>query len=135
MRIQVMKYKALIIVGFISAAAAVLFLFNPEVSSIYPTCPLNKFTGLYCPGCGTQRAAHEILHGNIAQAFSLNALFTLSVPFAIYYCFIEIFNRIAKTNLKNLTFNTRNLLTLLLMALVFMILRNIDHFPFNCLAP
>jgi len=130
-----MKYKALIIVGFIAAVAAVLFLFNPEVSSLYPNCPLNKYTGLYCPGCGTQRAAHEILHGNIAQAFSLNALFTLSVPFAIYYSFVEIFNRMAKTNLKNLEFNTRNLIILIIIAAVFMIFRNIDRFPFTLLAP
>ncbi len=130
-----MKYKALIVIGLITAVTAVLFLFNPEVSSFYPTCPLNEYTGLYCPGCGTQRAAHEILHGNIAQAFSLNALFTLSLPFAIYYICIEFFNRIAKTNVKNFDLSTRNVLILLVIALAFMILRNMNSYPFSWLTP
>lgn len=130
-----MKYKSLLIVGLITATAAVLFLFNPAVSSFYPTCPLNNYTSIYCPGCGTQRAAHEILNGNIAQAFSLNALFTLSIPFAIYYTFIELFNRLAKTDIKNIPLNNRNLIFFLLIALVFMILRNLNFYPFSWLAP
>ena len=130
-----MKYKSVLIVGLITATAVVLFLFNPAVSSFYPTCPLNNYTGIFCPGCGTQRAAHEILNGNIAQAISFNALFTLSIPFAIYYTFIEFFNRIAKTNIKNIQLSNRNLIVLLLIALVFMILRNLNFYPFNWLAP
>ena len=130
-----MKYNAFIIVGLITVVTAVLFLFNPEISSFYPTCPLNKYTGLYCPGCGTQRAAHEILHGNIAQAFSLNALFIFSLPFSIYYICIEFFNRIAKTKVRNFNLSTRNLLVLLVIALLFMILRNINSDPFTWLAP
>lgn len=125
----------MLLVGLITATAAILFLFNPQVSSIYPTCPLNQYTGLYCPGCGTQRAAHEILHGNITQAFSLNALFTLSVPFAIYYTFIEFFNKLARTNVKNISLNTRNIIIFLIIAVVFMLLRNINIAPFDWLAP
>lgn len=130
-----MKYKSVILMGVIAVSAVVLFLFNPQVSSFYPSCPLNEYTGLYCPGCGTQRAAHEILHGNIAQAFNLNALFTLSVPFAIYYAFIELFNRLAKTNVKNIELSTRSIVVLLIIAGLFMILRNLDNPPFNWLAP
>ena len=130
-----MKYKSVLIVGLITVTTAVLFLFNPAVSSFYPSCPLNEYTGIYCPGCGTQRAAHEILNGNIAQAFGLNALFTLSIPVAIYYTFIEFFNRLAKTDIKNIQLNTRNLIVFLLIALVFMILRNLNFYPFTLLAP
>lgn len=130
-----MKYKSVILMGVIAVSAVVLFLFNPQVSSFYPSCPLNEYTGLYCPGCGTQRAAHEILHGNIAQAFNLNALFTLSVPFAIYYAFIELFNRLAKTNVKNIELSTRSIVVLLIIAGLFMILRNLGYPPFNWLAP
>ena len=130
-----MSYKSLLLIGLIILSAVILFLFNPQVSAFYPTCPLNEYTGLYCPGCGTQRAAHEILHGNIIQAFGLNALFTLSVPFAIYYTFVEFFNRLAKTDLKNIELSNRSISILLIIAGLFMILRNLNFPPFNWLAP
>lgn len=32
------------------------------------------FTGLYCPGCGMTRAAHALVHGDLAQAVAMNPL-------------------------------------------------------------
>jgi len=46
----------------------------------FPRCPLNLLTGLYCPGCGSQRATHALLHGHLGQAASLNLLAVLSLP-------------------------------------------------------
>jgi hypothetical protein len=47
-------------------------------------CALFKFTGLYCPGCGGTRCASALLHGNFAQAWSFNAMFTLgAITFAL----------------------------------------------------
>ena len=40
-------------------------------------CPVYELTGLYCPGCGSGRAALALLHGAIARALGFNALFTL----------------------------------------------------------
>lgn len=40
-------------------------------------------TGLDCPGCGGQRAAHQLLHGNFAVAFRSNALFVSLLPLAV----------------------------------------------------
>lgn len=130
-----MKHRSFLIISLLLTASVVLFLFNPEISSFYPRCPLHKYTGLYCPGCGTQRAAHEILHGNIAQAFNLNALFTISIPIMLYYFFIELFNRLAKTNIKNIPITTKSITFFIVLAMTFMILRNLDFPPFNCLAP
>ena len=44
-------------------------------------CLFYELTGLYCPGCGSGRAAVALLHGRAAEAFSHNALlFVLGVP-------------------------------------------------------
>ena len=40
-------------------------------------------TGLKCPGCGSQRMLHALLHGDIAAAWRFNALLFLLVPFLI----------------------------------------------------
>lgn len=43
-------------------------------SSLWPRCPIYAFTGIYCPGCGGQRAVSAILHGDFAGALDQNAL-------------------------------------------------------------
>ena len=35
---------------------------------------------LDCPGCGSQRALHELLHGNLTSALRLNAFVVCSLP-------------------------------------------------------
>ncbi|MCL1921779.1 MAG: DUF2752 domain-containing protein [Kiritimatiellaeota bacterium] len=59
---------------------AVLYGFNPESHGFYPRCPLFVLTGWKCAGCGTLRALHCMLRGDLARAFAFNPLFVLSVP-------------------------------------------------------
>ena len=60
-------------IGLASAAGAwVLYTFPPAAYSFYPPCIFHAATGLLCPGCGTTRALHQLLHGNVAEAFRLN---------------------------------------------------------------
>ena len=37
-------------------------------------CPIYELTGIYCPGCGSGRAARALLRGDLAAAFGHNAL-------------------------------------------------------------
>jgi hypothetical protein len=55
-------------------------LFDPTHVSIFPPCLFHELTGLDCPGCGGQRAAHQLLHGHLIAAIRLNAMFVLSLP-------------------------------------------------------
>lgn len=58
----------------------VLFWCDPSGSSAFPPCPFHWLTGLHCPGCGSLRAAHSLLHGRVVEAFRMNPLFVLSIP-------------------------------------------------------
>jgi hypothetical protein len=62
------------------SAAAVLFRFDPSQFGFYPLCWFHRTTGLWCPGCGSLRSLHQLLHGNLAVALRYNALLVFSLP-------------------------------------------------------
>lgn len=47
---------------------------DPNQPGHYPACPVLRFAGIYCPGCGGLRSAHAFAHGDLAAAFGANAL-------------------------------------------------------------
>jgi hypothetical protein len=66
------------------AGAAYLFFFEPGKTGFFPACPFRLLTGFTCPGCGTTRALHQILHGHFETAFTLNPLLIFAIPFFIF---------------------------------------------------
>jgi hypothetical protein len=76
------KVVLLLVGGVVAAGLGVLFFFNPGTSGFYPVCLFYLSTGLMCPGCGSLRAIHQLLHGHFAAAFHYNALLVSSLPLA-----------------------------------------------------
>lgn len=66
------------------AGAAYLFIFEPGKSGFFPICPFRFLTGFTCPGCGGTRALHQLLHGNVETAFTLNPLLLIAIPFLLF---------------------------------------------------
>ncbi len=72
-------------IGIVAVTVAAFFAiyiyakYDPE-KSFFPRCPFYWATGLKCPGCGSQRAVHQLLHLHIGTALGYNALFVLMVP-------------------------------------------------------
>jgi hypothetical protein len=64
--------------------AGLIFAFDPAHYGFYPICYLHALTGLNCPGCGSTRAVHELLHGHLLAAARLNLLLVLSLPHAAW---------------------------------------------------
>jgi hypothetical protein len=64
------------------ATAGMLFFFDPARGWgwLYPQCTFHRLTGLDCPGCGSLRALHQLLHGQLLAALRLNAFLILSLP-------------------------------------------------------
>ena len=62
------------VVIVVVAGAWVLYTWPPAATPHYPQCVFRSATGLDCPGCGTTRALHELLHGRIGDAFRLNPM-------------------------------------------------------------
>ena len=72
----------LLVLSFLTLAVggAVLYVFNPGEWGFYPFCFFHRATGLLCPGCGSLRAMHQLLHGHATVALRFNAVFVLSLP-------------------------------------------------------
>ena len=64
-----------------AVAATVLYRIDPHEPGHYPTCPFLATTGLYCPGCGSLRAVHDLLHGDVAGALARNPAVLLALPY------------------------------------------------------
>ncbi|MET9443927.1 DUF2752 domain-containing protein [Streptomyces sp. NPDC006610] len=57
----------------VAGAFAYVGAVDPGEPGHYPACPLLRFTGLYCPGCGGLRSAHAFVHGDLPAALQANA--------------------------------------------------------------
>jgi hypothetical protein len=88
----IVRRKIIIPVALLAVGLMVIyFVFNPETAGFFPPCLFHKLTGLKCPGCGTQRAIHSILHGEVAQAFFYNPALFAAVPLVGTLLYLESF--------------------------------------------
>jgi uncharacterized protein DUF2752 len=94
------RVSAAVLLALGLTATTLLFCFDPSSHDFYPTCLFHKATGMYCPGCGSLRALHQLLHGHISTAFHFNPLLVLSLPLCGWlgglYCFRMIHHRTAR---------------------------------------
>lgn len=66
-----------------AVALALLYFHRPEGQFFYPRCTFHQATGLLCPGCGSLRASHALLHGRWLEALRCNLLLVAGLPVLI----------------------------------------------------
>ncbi|MFV0268638.1 MAG: DUF2752 domain-containing protein [Draconibacterium sp.] len=115
--------------------AVVFFVLDPSKTRLFPQCPFHVVTGSYCPGCGSQRALHNLLHLNIAGVVSYNFLFLPAALLLLYHYIHPVLNRIFAWKLPNLPYKKQTPWIILIVVILFWILRNLPWFPFSVLAP
>ena len=118
-----------------AAGMALLVVFDPRNTGVFPTCPFLNLTGCYCPGCGTLRALHAVLLGDVVSALGYNILAVLSLPF-IAYSYGRGAMRAFGLRAPRPAFVHPYLIWALLLAIVaYWIMRNLPFVPLNVLAP
>ncbi len=129
------RTRSLGLLATVCGVVAVLYLFSPYDSGLYATCPFKALTDLHCPGCGTLRGLHELIHGHPVTAFGLNPLMVLSLPFIAF----SIIKYIAAGSLgwteRRIFIPSIFIWSLLGLIILFWILRNLPYYPFTLLAP
>lgn len=70
--------------------ALVWLYFLPDTGGHFTLCPIAAMGFTWCPGCGLGHAMHDLLHGNIAEAFRHHYL----VLFAFFTILFRMFKLI-----------------------------------------
>ena len=78
-----------LIVALLLLFGFIYYALDPSASTLFPQCTFLQFTGYKCPGCGSQRAIHALLHGDVAAAFRYNALLIIAIPWIALCLYAE----------------------------------------------
>jgi hypothetical protein len=114
----------------LAAGAVVLFVLEPGKSAFLPVCPFRVLTGFTCPGCGTTRGLHQLLHGNVVGAFELNPFLILALPFLIYVLLRYTSTVLQGKPIRRNTLPAKYIWALFGFVLFFWIFRNTPFYPF-----
>ena len=112
------------------AGSVYLYAFEPGKTGVFPPCLFRALTGLTCPGCGSTRAMHQILHGHFAAAFMLNPLFLVAIPFLLYalirYSVVVMRGGVPRPNALHPVY----IYALFVIVVSFWVFRNTPFYPF-----
>lgn len=127
-RWQRMQVPVLTGVG-VAAACALVYAVNPAEPGHYPPCPTKLLTGLDCPFCGSMRATHQLLHGNVGAAIDLNAMTVLIVyPLAILFYGLWVYRSWRGEKL-DIQFPRWVLASAATVMVIFTVVRNVPGMP------
>lgn len=115
--------------------AIALYAFDPARTAFAPRCLLHEWTGLHCPGCGTTRALHHLLHGRVTTAFGFNPLALLLLPVLGYSLGRDALAGLAGRPPRGMVLKARWIWTLLAVIVIYGIGRNLPFAPFTAWAP
>lgn len=115
--------------------AFLYFFVNPTQVQFFPKCPLYSYTGIYCPGCGSQRATHQLLNFNFFGVLHQNLLYVIGLFVLAYYVVITILQLVFKKPVTNYLDNKKVLWFFVFVIVIFWIARNLPWYPFTLLAP
>lgn len=121
--------KSLVVLGA-GVGICFLYVFDPASSTLYVPCPFHALTGLQCPGCGSLRAIHHLMHGHVATAFMLNPLMIVVSPF-LGYSFLSYLMATSRRRLLPPIFVPAVGIWIFLgVVLFFWVIRNTPVYPF-----
>ncbi len=124
------RIKAAALWGLLTGGAAYLFFYEPGRTGFFPLCPFRALTGFRCPGCGSTRALHQLLHGNLLASFELNPLLFLTLP--VVGLLLIIYTRCAITGrpMPQIDLPRKYAWIVCVLVFGFWVLRNTAIYPF-----
>lgn len=122
--------------GALLAAGTYVAAVDPsDVGSRYPICSFHQLTGLWCPGCGLTRGAHELLNGDVVSALSLNVFLPIVIVAIVGGWWLWL-RRAWHLPAPRWTGSVRRFAPAIVVCVAaFGVLRNVPLSPFSWLAP
>ena len=108
------------------AGGLTLYCLDPSTPGTYPVCPSKLLTGSFdCPGCGTLRMLHNVLHFRILKAFLFNPLAFVFLPLMGYYLLDLGKKAMTGKGLKRMVLHPKLALSIPVGVVLYTIVRNI----------
>lgn len=128
------RHRGPLLAAGLFAGGVLLWHADPATpGGLLPPCPFYWLTGLYCPGCGTTRALHALLHLDVAQALTMNPLLVLALPL-IALVFLRALDLLPAA-LHDLARRVGDARPWAAVVITYAVLRNLPWEPFAWLAP
>jgi Protein of unknown function (DUF2752) len=115
----------LLVAALATGTFVLLAVVDPHEPGRYPPCPWYALTGLWCPGCGGLRAAHDLATGDPIAAVSSNVLAVALVPVVALLWWRWLRRRWSGQSTGPPTLSPRATLVLVAGALIFTVVRNL----------
>ena len=117
------------------AGLAMLRIFDPATSEFFPPCPVRYLTGFYCPGCGSLRALHALLDGDLRRAWAMNPFTVTMLPFVCYGLVSYMLLALRGRGLPQVVLPANWIRAFAIAVVLYGVARNLPMHPFNLLAP
>lgn len=118
------KVLSIFSIGVFFVVIRYFYVNNPANNDTpFAICMTKRIANIDCPGCGGQRAFHQLLHGNFIEAGKLNIFIYFFAPLLAYIFFsfaLKPFN----INFPDIDISLKGLLITLLIFIVFTLFRN-----------
>ncbi len=135
---KILKYWYLFLVIPVFFITRYYYLNDPGITqegTVFAVCPFHHVTGLHCPGCGSQRAIHDILHIRILEAIKHNALLVVVSLILFNKAYAFFTHKYAPSYHYDLNGKSWFTYAIVAAVMLFWVLRNIPIHPFTHLAP
>lgn len=120
------KIRKVLLIGIFLIFLFMLYSYNPQHNIFFPKCPIYQLTGWQCPGCGSQRAIHCLMHLDFIQAFRYNAIMVFSIPYVVFGIYLEYFNGKSRhPQMRKFLFGEKACYLLLVIITIFTVGRNL----------
>jgi hypothetical protein len=119
-------FKWPLIAILILVALGIYYALDPANFNFFPKCPFYWLTGYKCPGCGSQRALHHLLHFDFPGAFRENPLLVMAIPYilgAFLFDYTSLSARYPKT--RKVLYGFWAILIAFIIVITYWVVRNI----------
>lgn len=84
------RTKRGVLAAAVAAVGCLYYFFDPAGSAWMPKCVFHALTGWECPGCGSQRMLHALLHGDLPEAWRANGFLMCMLPLLALMAFAAV---------------------------------------------
>lgn len=114
-----------LLLGALLLLGLIYLRFDPTHSLWAPKCPFRLLTGWDCPSCGSQRALHALLQGDLLLALRYNLFLVISVPYFLLVAYTSFSHDRFARWLRPWVQHSRVVGLFLLLTLLWWLLRNL----------